>query len=206
LTAGDTQELKEQWRHRLRHRLHTLTPEERSLQSRAVCDQVRGLHGFQHAETVLLYRPLPFEVDISPLWQEAVGRGAAVYFPRVQGPGKPLVFLRTEPTTEWVCGGMGIWEPAAGKALPAEAAARAIILVPGLGFSRTGRRLGRGKGYYDRTLSAPPIHGRGLRLGVAFREQIVEDLPVGPHDVPMDVVASADKTWSSEQLSLFRAP
>jgi 5-formyltetrahydrofolate cyclo-ligase len=206
LTELETQKLKKHWRQRLRQRLSALTVEERSLQSRAVCERIRGMDGFRQAETVLLYRPLPFEVDITAVWEEAAARGRAVYFPRVGGHGQSLLFLRAEPGTVWVRGGMDIWEPAAGEPLQAEALERAVVLVPGLGFSRTGERLGRGKGYYDRALSAPPIQGRGLRVGVAFREQLVEDLPVGPNDVLMQVVATPDGTWSTAGLSLFRTP
>ena len=63
-----------------------------------------------------------------------------------------------------------------------------IVLVPGLAFTRTGDRLGRGKGFYDRYLANYP----GIKIGLAFREQLLEDIPTEAHDVPMDLVACAD--------------
>jgi len=59
-----------------------------------------------------------------------------------------------------------------------------LILVPGIAFDLRGRRLGRGKGYYDRWLPAL----RGKTCGVAFDEQIVDDIPLEPHDVVVNCI------------------
>ena len=53
-------------------------------------------------------------------------------------------------------------------------------------FTADGRRLGRGRGYYDRYLGDPVF--RGFRVGVCYAHQLVDDLPVEPHDVRMDRV------------------
>ncbi len=63
-----------------------------------------------------------------------------------------------------------------------------VVLVPGLAFTRTGKRLGRGKGFYDRYLADYP----GIKIGLAFPEQLLEDIPTEAHDVPMDLVVCAD--------------
>ncbi|MFN0195423.1 MAG: 5-formyltetrahydrofolate cyclo-ligase [Planctomycetaceae bacterium] len=63
-----------------------------------------------------------------------------------------------------------------------------LVLVPGLAFDRQGNRLGRGKGYYDRLLSqALP---RTTLVALAFEEQILESIPIEPHDVKMDYIAT----------------
>jgi 5-formyltetrahydrofolate cyclo-ligase len=59
-----------------------------------------------------------------------------------------------------------------------------LILVPGVAFDLHGGRLGRGKGYYDRLLKEL----RGTTCGVAFDQQVVEAIPVEPHDVRLDHV------------------
>lgn len=61
-----------------------------------------------------------------------------------------------------------------------------VLLIPGLGFNHKGQRLGRGKGYYDRYLE----NFSGLKIGICFREQLVEDLPVEDHDCEMDIVVT----------------
>lgn len=61
-----------------------------------------------------------------------------------------------------------------------------IVLVPGLGFSEKGERLGRGKGYYDKELGK----NSALRIGIAFEMQIEESLTVDPHDVLMNFIVT----------------
>jgi 5-formyltetrahydrofolate cyclo-ligase len=63
-----------------------------------------------------------------------------------------------------------------------------VFVVPGLGFTRGGKRLGRGGGYYDFTLQAGPENSR--RVGLAFSEQMVDDLPTSENDVDMDLVVT----------------
>ena len=62
-----------------------------------------------------------------------------------------------------------------------------LLLVPLLAFDRSGRRLGYGGGYYDRTLAALP--GRRT-VGCAFAAQEVAEVPAGPLDARLDVVAT----------------
>src|SRR5205085_8875887 len=59
-----------------------------------------------------------------------------------------------------------------------------LILVPGVAFDPGGRRLGRGKGYYDRLLASV----EGVKCGVAFDQQITDHVPTGPHDIQLDCI------------------
>lgn len=61
-----------------------------------------------------------------------------------------------------------------------------ICLIPGLSFSREGERLGRGKGYYDRYLE----NFLGLKVGVAYSEQLMVDIPCEDHDQLLDGVVT----------------
>ena len=63
--------------------------------------------------------------------------------------------------------------------------------MPGLGFDRAGRRIGRGAGFYDRFLGGLAAKaGRGLRVALAFDEQIVDVVPVGELDVGVEVIVT----------------
>ena len=61
-----------------------------------------------------------------------------------------------------------------------------LILVPGLAFDKSGARLGRGRGFYDRFLAGIT----GFRVGVCFDWQLVESVPVEAHDIRMDAVVT----------------
>ncbi len=90
---------------------------------------------------------------------------------------------RAESWEDLIEGKMGILEPQfaleKGKEPPLD-----VILVPGLAFDHEGNRLGYGKGHYDRLLKSLS----GLKIGLAFKEQILDELPHATHDVPMDII------------------
>lgn len=65
-----------------------------------------------------------------------------------------------------------------------------LVLVPGLAFTPAGERLGQGGGWYDRFL--PRLRADAVSMGVCFREQVVESLPVEPHDARLDLVVADD--------------
>ncbi|MBY0415818.1 MAG: 5-formyltetrahydrofolate cyclo-ligase [Bdellovibrionales bacterium] len=66
-----------------------------------------------------------------------------------------------------------------------------IVIVPGLGFDEDGKRLGRGKGFYDRYLENKSV----IKIGVAFDMQMKKDIPKDPHDVLMDFVVTDQKIY-----------
>ena len=60
-----------------------------------------------------------------------------------------------------------------------------MIIVPGVAFDPTGNRMGRGRGFYDRLLKSTP---NAIKVGVAYDFQMLDTLPVEPHDVKMDLI------------------
>ena len=80
----------------------------------------------------------------------------------------------------------GIREPAGGEAWPIEQID--LVVVPALAYDRSGNRLGRGGGFYDRFLAQPAL--RAVRCGLAFSKQVVQELPVGPNDHPVDLLVT----------------
>ena len=70
-----------------------------------------------------------------------------------------------------------------------------VFLVPGVAFTTSGKRLGRGGGYYDKLLS---IYPDTLKIGFTFNERIIEDIPTENHDISMDYVFTNDKYYKSE--------
>lgn len=96
---------------------------------------------------------------------------------------------------ELVPGAFGIPEPSISiRALPQRAINPQQIdlaIIPGVAFDRRGNRLGSGKGYYDRLLPALPR--LTLKVGLAFNCQLLSQIPVEPHDFPLDVIVTPDE-------------
>jgi 5-formyltetrahydrofolate cyclo-ligase len=165
-----------------------LDPEERRRQESALLERVETLPGFDGARTVLLYAPaFPEEIDTAPLLRAALGRGLRLVLPRVD---RARWALTLHPVAELARdlrpGTLGIPEPA--PELPElDPSAIDWALVPGLAFDARGHRLGRGAGHYDRLL--PRLRPEVPRWAIALEPQLVEALPVEPHDQPLDGVA-----------------
>ena len=70
-----------------------------------------------------------------------------------------------------------------------------VFLVPGVAFTASGKRLGRGGGYYDKLLSKYPDT---LKIGITFNERIMQDLPTESHDISMNYVFTNDKYYKSD--------
>ena len=70
-----------------------------------------------------------------------------------------------------------------------------VFLIPGVAFTPSGKRLGRGGGYYDKLLSKYPDT---LKIGITFNERIMQDLPTESHDISMDYVFTNDKYYKSD--------
>ena len=80
----------------------------------------------------------------------------------------------------------GVREPIAGKPIPSDLID--IVVVPGLGFTPQGHRIGRGMGFYDRFLAQSGF--MGISCGLAFDEQVVENIPVLDHDMPLSMLVT----------------
>ena len=132
--------------------------------------------------TVLAYWPLPDEVDIRPLIDQLVAEGKTVVLPKVTGD-ETMELRRYASRADLQEGAFHIMEPV-GDAFEAYDQI-GFALVPGMAFDAACHRLGRGKGYYDRFLSAhPDIY----KIGVCFPFQRVAEVPSEAHDVIMDEV------------------
>lgn len=168
-------------RDEIRRRKALCSADERARQSAWVVEQLRREPLFAAAHCVMLYWPLPDEPDLRPLIDEAL-RTKRVMLPVVAGDDVLPVELTA--TTAWRRGAFGIMEPQ-GNACEATID---VVIVPGVAFDGAGRRLGRGRGYYDRFLATiAPVP----TIGVAFDFQIVPHVPCAAHDVPMHKIIAA---------------
>ena len=130
---------------------------------------------------------LPIRSEISPLGLvgELVRLGLATAMPVTPKPGNPLSFRLWAPGDALDEGPYGTSQPcpAAGPAQPG------LLLVPLLAFDAECYRLGYGGGFYDRTIGAARAAGRRLAaIGIAFDGQLVDAVPRGPFDEPLDGV------------------
>jgi len=174
---------KQELRRALRARCRSLPPETRLQDSQAAESLLLALPELAAADTVALYAATAGEANPASSLAVLLDRGVRPVFPRVAGAD--LEFAAIHDMDELRPGHRGIAEPAGGAIDLAEIE---VIVVPGLAFDGDGVRLGQGGGHYDRTLAR--LSDRVLRVGFCFDFQVVERVPRGPHDQPVDLVVT----------------
>lgn len=146
------------------------------------------------ARTVCAYLPVGDEPGSAAMLDRLTQRGIRVLLPvvRTRDDGTPLALMwgDYEPET-LVAGRFGLLEPAP-PWLPAEVLAEAdLVVVPALALDRLGTRLGRGAGFYDRSLL---LRRAQIPLVAVVRDdELLEMLPAEPHDVPMTHALTPEK-------------
>jgi len=150
---------------------------------RALADRAPG--------TVTGYLAIGDEIDPAPALARLAREGWTVALPVVLGRGLALEFRAWEPGDALEGGPLGTRHPAAGAALRPD-----VLLVPMLAFDGAAMRMGWGGGFYDRTIAGLRAGGDLVAMGIAFFGQAVDTVPAGPHDAPLDAVATeAGVTW-----------
>ena len=169
-------------RRRLRAALKDMSETDRAAASAQARDLLRRQQLWRSARAVLFYAPIGAELDLLPLLEEALQDGKAVALPRfVALEGTYRAFLVSHLQRDCAPGKFGIVEPLPGcPEMPLNRLD--LALAPGLGFDLSGRRLGRGQGYYDRLLARIG----GAKCGVAYDHQVVGAIPAENHDVNMN--------------------
>ena len=171
-------------------RRRDLTAEERAAASAAVCARLAALPELAQARTVFSYLAAEDEVDLDALHRLLRERGATVAFPRVIGRGAMEALVPGEGS-ELIRSGFGLREPDPARAAALEPSAFDLVLIPCVGFDRTGRRLGHGGGYYDRYLAACP---RAKRIAAAFACQELPALEAESWDQSVHAVVTEQET------------
>ena len=179
---------KSELRSKIRAALKEISPAARAAASQRLCAKLKEQSFFQSAATVLFFAPLPNEIDLWPLLEESLSN-KTVALPCFDSDNQSYKSRRVKNLrVEIISGQFGIRESAASCVeMPPDDFD--LVLVPGIAFDLHGNRLGRGKGFYDRLLQKV----RGLKVGIAFDEQIVEKIPVEPHDAKVDFILTPSR-------------
>jgi 5-formyltetrahydrofolate cyclo-ligase len=180
----DIQAAKVALRKQIRGALQKISPAARNAMSAQVRDRHKEQVIWKNAGAVLFFAPMPDEPDVWPLLEDALAGKIIVALPRYDSASNSYVACRVQNLrSDIVTGQFGIREPGA-KCVELPLNRLDLVLVPGVGFDLQGRRLGRGRGFYDRLLADVD----GIKCGVAFEEQVVSEIPVGPRDVRLNFI------------------
>ena len=167
--------------------------------SRKAIEQLLRLPQYMQAGSALWYVDCRTELKTQWCLPTELESDRAIYVPYcTTHEGRPNLGLwRLECLSELVVGKWKILEPPKDQWLDSdrviEPAQLDVVIVPGVGFSPDGRRLGNGQGYYDRLLAA--VGSSCSLIGLCYQCQIFPEFPVELHDVRMDFVVTEQQVY-----------
>lgn len=187
---------KDELRREVLRRRDAMGEAERDAASRSIFGKVTSLAAYRRAGSVMAYVGIGSELGTDPFLRSILRDGKTLVLPRVNRAEKVLDLYEVRDLARDLEPGVwGILEPRPDPGSAVEVGAVDLALVPGVAFDRRGGRLGHGAGFYDKLLGK--AGRRPLLVAGAFEVQVVESLPVEPHDVFMDFVATEGSWYPS---------
>ncbi|CAH1254728.1 MTHFS [Branchiostoma lanceolatum] len=183
-----------------------MTEEEKHRQSELLTQRLISNPKYQASKQVSLYLSFSNEVATEGILRHIFQSGKRVFIPRYVGDKMDMLRLLSQedydslPLTKW-----HIKQPPDDDNTREDALLTAyffpplggldLIIMPGLGFTPEGHRIGRGKGYYDSYLKKCAVlpSGRPYTIALAFSEQMCDHIPVSEHDMTVDEVLFVEK-------------
>ena len=148
----------------------------------SITEQILKSHAYKSAKTVLLFAGKENEVDLSGVFLKAISQGKTVAYPKCVDKGT-MIFCKVDSLSDLKTGKYGIFEPDE-NCMEITDFSDTLCIMPGVAFTRDGKRLGHGGGYYDRFLAKHHCE----KIGVTFTEYITDDIPQDKNDINADKV------------------
>jgi 5-formyltetrahydrofolate cyclo-ligase len=164
-----------------------LNPQWLKSASASVVEHLQACDDFQAAKTIALYMAIAGEVNLDLLFPECWKQKKRTCIPVFNAEKRLYDLAEVDATTEFQAKHYGIREPINAKRIPPSEID--LMIVPGVAFDRSGNRLGRGGGYYDRLLDGYA----GSIIAVTFDFQIFETIPAADHDIPVRAIVTETK-------------
>jgi len=186
------QAVKKALRKEIKVKLRAMSNVEKTRQSSAVAERLFANEKYKQSKRISVYLNMKNEVHTVEILQHALTSGKSVFIPKYVGSNMEMVKLadmrdyESLPETSWF-----IKQPLDEDNTREEAIASGgldLIIVPGVGFTESGGRMGHGKGYYDTYISKIMAVKKPYLLGLAFNVQIFESIPLSDHDKQLDEV------------------
>jgi 5-formyltetrahydrofolate cyclo-ligase len=191
IPADELREAKAELRRRIRRAREAIGDAERTRLAGLIEERLFGLPEVATAGTVLLFYSFGSEVTTAAMVDRVHAAGKRLLLPYLtEGRAEDSMDAAVvRPGDDLIPASYGAREPA--RRVPVDPSEVDLVVAPGLAFDRRGYRLGYGGGHYDRYLSR--LRPDAVRVGIGFAVQIVERVPLGPGDRPVDLVVTENE-------------
>lgn len=148
---------------------------------------------YEKSKILFIFLSLPDEIDTLSFVKKALIDNKKIAIPKIHDNKMSFYFLDPETPLEKqiTIGSFGIFEPKNDleKADEKTLSKNDIVFFPGLAFTKDGKRLGRGKGFYDRFFSTLwHTNNRPIFIGLCYESQIIDEIPTNEKDIMMDAI------------------
>ncbi len=172
----------------------TLTQKTQQNAAKALTQHIQTLDVYQQAEHIALYHAFDAEISLENLWKIAENDGKTCYFPVISKEKGTLLFLPETQKTPQKRNHLDILEPDVHSEHAITLSQIDLMILPLVAFDIYGTRLGRGAGYYDKTLQ---YEKPGCLMGAAYEMQAHPKLIREPFDIPLDIIVTEQNTYRS---------
>jgi 5-formyltetrahydrofolate cyclo-ligase len=179
-----TKQEKKRIRNEIRHLKYLLTEEEKEMESEKVFSKIELMQEFKNSNSILLYWSTNDELPTHSIIKKwSVNK--FIILPAIKG--NDLVLKQYTLDGKMKQHTLGIWEPDLMQTFTGKLD---LIIVPGVAFDKNKKRLGRGKGYYDRFLT----QYKALKIGIGFDFQLLDLVPTNRFDLKMNKIITPSFT------------
>lgn len=185
--------LKSVLRKEMNNIISNINSEEKVRQSSKVLEKLTNLPQYQNSQRISLYLSTEDEIDTLPILKNIFETGKEAFVPRYEGKNMEMVKLSSMddyeklPLTKWNIKQPDISET---RENALQTGGLDLVILPGVAFTYSGKRLGHGMGYYDKFLTKciQEQKKKPYLVAVAFNEQVRDDVPTTEKDVILDMV------------------
>lgn len=176
-------------RERLSKLRDSLSKEELDEKSLLIFDRLKDIEAYKNAKGVLIYSSFKNEVKTKEIIKDLEAKGKSVFLPVIKDNNSFIACRKSDLTKN---NKYGISEPYPIETADLKSGKIDLIICPGVGFDYKLNRIGHGKGYYDRFLMDSE---NIIKIGLAYKIQMADNVYPDNHDVPMDIVVTEEKTY-----------
>ncbi|MBF7096540.1 5-formyltetrahydrofolate cyclo-ligase [Alkalibacter mobilis] len=161
--------------------------------SNKIFNQIRNMEVYKKSNTVMIYVSYENEIDTHDFINEMIREGKRVVTPICDFSDRSMILAVTNSFPEgFEMTKFGILEMPIEGAVAVTEEEVDLIITPGVAFTRDGRRMGYGGGFYDRLLAKK--RAETLTVCPCYEEFLLEDIPTGKYDLPVDIIVTPNET------------
>ena len=158
--------------------------------SKKIQKRINKVYAFKDAKKIGLYYPIGSEILTQDTIQELISKGKEVFLPKVMGEN--MEFRKIKDFSSLESGNFDIMEPKEDCEVDNYLD---IIVVPTVGISPAGVRLGYGHGFYDKFLEKKDA----VTISLTLEKQIIKNIPKSEQDISIDWIITEDRMFQSEK-------